>query len=838
MTDMFKTPRPVRWQAGASGAAAPGPSRHFATPASSSATVEPPVVSTADDAQQPMECELAGPFDGFAATGAQAQTPERREALVLGNAAYRDAPLKNPVNDARLLAAKLKELGFDVIARENATLGQIASAVAEFAGRLTPDTAALVYFAGHGVQSRGRNYLIPIDAAPNNETELEFQAVDVGRLTEELDRAQPRISFLILDACRNNPFERRLRGAARGLAAVDAARGALIAYATAPGSVASDGDGANGPYTEELVRAFAIPNLMAEAVFKRVTAAVERRTNGQQTPWTSSSLRGDFVFNLRAGANPTVAGGTGRLARAVQDEKILVGKSTKPECLPLRFGNRHGLVTGATGTGKSVTLQVLAEGFSSAGVPVFATDIKGDLSGIAIAAEATDALVKRASDIGFKYQADEFPVVFWDLFGEQGHPIRTTISAMGPLPVARMLNLNNVQEGVVNIAFRFADDEFGSIDPKSKGLIDLQDLRQLLCHLSNNAKAIGARYGNLATATVASVQRQLLVLENQGGAKLFGEPALSVGDLMRTDRAGRGNINILRADNLMERPRLYSGFLLCLLDDLYEELPEVGDLEKPKLALLFDEAHLLFDDAPRALLDKIERVVRLIRSKGVGVYFVTQNPLDVPDKVRAQLGNRVQHALRAFTPRDQKAVKAAAETLRPNPTLDTAQVITQLGKGEALVSFLEGNGTPSVVQRALICPPSSHIGPLTPAERRAVIANSPIRGKYDRVIERRSDRERMSYCLQEVFGEDKGPTSSTVSDRASWPTSPPPGDGSGGRWRAVLGGIPGGGSSCPREHMPPGRGAKKPVARSIASTIGTQIREALVRGALGILGRR
>ena len=401
------------------------------------------------------------------------------------------------------------------------------------------------------------------------------------------------------------------------------------------------------------------------------------------------------------------------MAGVFRDDQIFVGKSKKPEYLTLKFANRHGLVTGATGTGKTVTLQVLAEGFSRAGVPVFAADIKGDLSGIAEPGEAKDFLVKRATDVGFKYQTDEFPVVFWDLFGEQGHPIRTTVFEMGPLLISRMLDLNDVQEGIINIAFRFADDEFGSSDAENKGLVDLKDLRELLAYLSNNAKEVGAKYGNIATATVGSVQRQLLVLENQGGAKFFGEPALRLEDMMRTHRDGRGIINILAADKLMENPRLYATFLLWLMSELFESLPEVGDLDKPKLVFFFDEAHLLFNEAPKNLLDKIEQVVRLVRSKGVGIYFVTQNPLDVPDKVLAQLGNRVQHALRAFTPRDQKAVRAAAETFRPNPKLDTAKVITELGKGEALVSFLEGNGTPSMVDRALICPPSARLGPVT-----------------------------------------------------------------------------------------------------------------------------
>src|SRR5258705_6936948 len=418
------------------------------------------------------------------------------------------------------------------------------------------------------------------------------------------------------------------------------------------------------------------------------------------------------------------------------DGKIFVGKSDKPEYLTLPYGNRHGLVTGATGTGKTVTLQVLAEGFSRAGVPVFASDIKGDLSGVAVAGEARQAFVKRAKELGFEYEPDEFPVVFWDLFGEQGHPIRATISEMGPLLLARLMDLNEVQEGVLNIAFRVADEE-GLL------LLDLKDLRAILAFVAEHAEELTTQYGNVSKATVGTIQRQLLVLEIQGGTAFFGEPALALKDFMRTDRDGRGIINLLAADKLMENPRLYATFLLWLLLELFEELPEVGDLDKPKLVFFFDEAHLLFNEAPKALLEKIEQVVRLIRSKGVGVYLVTQNPLDVPDKVLAQLGNRVQHALRAFTPRDQKAVRAAAETFRANPNLDTATVIMQLEKGEALVSFLEGNGTPSMVERCMVRPPSAQIGPITPEQRTKIIHDSPIAGKYDTAIDNDSAYEQL-----------------------------------------------------------------------------------------------
>ena len=415
--------------------------------------------------------------------------------------------------------------------------------------------------------------------------------------------------------------------------------------------------------------------------------------------------------------------------------EIFVGRGDHDQFLALAFANRHGLATGATGTGKTVTLQVLAEGFSRAGVPVFAADIKGDLSGIAARGEAKPELIKRAKDMGFDYELEEFPVVFWDLFGEQGHPIRATIFEMGPLLVSRMLNLNDVQEGIINIAFRFADDDPEIKATDGQGLVDLKDLRELLSYLSKNAKEISNRYGNVATSAIGAVQRQLLVLENQGGTNFFGEPALAVEDLITLAPNGRGRVNVLAADKLMSNPRLYATFLLWLMSELFDKLPEIGDPLKPKLVFFFDEAHLLFNEAPKELLDKVEQVVRLIRSKGVGVYFVTQNPIDVPSKILAQLGNRVQHALRAFTPADQKAVRAAAETFRPNPRLNTAQVIMELGKGEALVSFLEGGGTPTMVDRAMIRPPSARIGAITADERKAVMSKSPFQGKYDTAVD-------------------------------------------------------------------------------------------------------
>ncbi|MEZ5872367.1 MAG: DUF853 domain-containing protein [Nitratireductor sp.] len=423
----------------------------------------------------------------------------------------------------------------------------------------------------------------------------------------------------------------------------------------------------------------------------------------------------------------------------LQDGQIYLGTSRKPDdsisdpqYLILKYANRHGLITGATGTGKTVSLQVLAEGFSNAGIPVFCADVKGDLSGLAAKGEMKDFLAARARTIGFDdYELQEFPVVFWDLFGEKGHPVRATVSEMGPLLLSRLMDLNDTQEGVLNIAFKIADDE-GLL------LLDLKDIRSLLANIAERAKEIASTYGYVTTATIGAIQRQLLVLEQQGGEQFFAEPALKISDIMRTTRDGRGSVNILAADRLMTSPRLYATFLLWLLSELFEELPEVGDPEKPRLVFFFDEAHLLFDEAPKVVIEKVEQVVKLIRSKGVGVYFVTQNPLDIPDAVLAQLGNRVQHALRAYTPREAKAVKTAAETFRPNPEFDTEDVIKNLGVGEALVSTLQAKGIPSIVERTLMRPPSSRLGPIDDRERAALMAMSPVAGVYDEVIDRES----------------------------------------------------------------------------------------------------
>jgi DNA double-strand break repair helicase HerA and related ATPase len=415
---------------------------------------------------------------------------------------------------------------------------------------------------------------------------------------------------------------------------------------------------------------------------------------------------------------------------------VYIGQSVKPEYVWLRLANRHGLITGATGTGKTVTLQGLAEGFSDQGVPVFCADVKGDLSGVAEAGEMKPWIEERDKKIGYEQDFRAYPVIFWDLFGEKGFPIRATVAQMGALLLSRLMDLSEAQEGVLNIAFKIAGDE-------KLPLIDLKDLQALLEDLAARADTLTTKYGNITKASVGSIQRSLLVLDQQGGSHFFGEPPLEIDDLMRTGRDGRGYISVLVADKLMNSPRLYATFLLFLMSQLFQEMPEVGDPPKPKLVFFFDEAHLLFKDAPKALLEKVEQVVRLIRSKGVGVYFVTQNPLDIPDTVSRQLGNRVQHALRAFTPAEQKAVKSAAQTFRKNPKIDTEQAIMELGTGEALVSTLDEKGQPSVVELTFVRPPNSRVGPITEAERKAVIRASPVAGKYDEVEDRDSAYEKL-----------------------------------------------------------------------------------------------
>jgi DNA helicase HerA-like ATPase len=408
----------------------------------------------------------------------------------------------------------------------------------------------------------------------------------------------------------------------------------------------------------------------------------------------------------------------------------------EPQSMFLKYANRHGLIAGATGTGKTVTLQILAESFSSIGVPVILSDVKGDLSGLAAAGSAEfklhDAFMARAQTIGFTdYAYEAFPVTFWDIYGQSGHPVRTTISEMGPLLISRLLELSEAQEGILNIAFRVADEQ-------GLALLDLKDLQSLLVWVGQNRADLSLRYGNVSTASIGAIQRRLLVLEGQGGTNLFGEPALALSDLMTVNAQGRGQINILAADKLMSAPRLYATFLLWLLSELFETLPEVGDLDKPKLVFFFDEAHLLFDDAPKALVDKVEQVARLIRSKGVGIYFITQNPADVPDDILGQLGNRVQHALRAYTAKDRQKLRQAAQNYRENPAFDTEDAIREVGVGEAVTSMLERKGVPGVVQKTLIRPPSSKLGPVDDATRRAVMASSPMAGKYDTGIDRES----------------------------------------------------------------------------------------------------
>ena len=497
---------------------------------------------------------------------------------------------------------------------------------------------------------------------------------------------------------------------------------------------------------------------------------------------------------------------------------LLIAKNQDTDLVLLpALANRHGLITGATGTGKTITLQVLAERFSAIGVPVFMADVKGDLSGLAEAGSLTPKMQARLAALGLKdWEPKACPVVFWDVYGSQGHPVRATISDMGPVLLARLLNLNETQAGVLQLVFKIADDQ-GLL------LLDLKDLRAMVQHVGENAKSFTTEYGNVSAASIGAIQRNLLTLGEQGGEVFFAEPMLDIADLLQTEN-GAGVVNILAGDQLMNSPRLYSTFLLWLLSELFERLPEVGDLDKPKLVFFFDEAHLLFNEAPAALLQKIEQVVRLIRSKGVGIYFVTQNPLDIPDTVLGQLGNRVQHALRAFTPRDQKAVKAAAQTLRANPKFDAEAAISELGVGEALVSFFDEKGRPNVVERAFVLPPATRIGPQTAAERQAVIKRSPIYGHYENVVDRESAYEKL-----------KGEAAAASADSASSkPAEAAPASESGGGWLGGLGDLFSGGSGSRARRAD---SVLETAAKSAARTIGSQVGREIIRGVLGsILG--
>ncbi len=500
--------------------------------------------------------------------------------------------------------------------------------------------------------------------------------------------------------------------------------------------------------------------------------------------------------------------------------------------LLLKYGNRHGLIAGATGTGKTVTLQILAEGFSAEGVPVFMADVKGDLAGIAAAGSATaklhDAFQKRAATIGLDLQYRACPVTFWDMFGAQGHPIRATVADMGPLLLSRLLDLSEPQEGVLNVAFRLADDE-------ELPLLDLKDLQALLTFIAENDDAISARYGLVSTTSVGAIQRRLLVLENEGAAQMFGEPALDLADLMRTDATGAGMVNVLAADRLINAPRLYATFLLWLLSELFETLPEVGDPEKPKLVFFFDEAHLLFNDAPKALISKVEQVARLIRSKGVGVYFITQNPADVPEVILGQLGNRVQHALRAFTAKDQKDLRMAAETYRPNPRFATEEAIREVGTGEAVTSFLEAKGVPGMVERTLIRPPATQLGPITPEVRAQVMSASGMGAKYDRPVDRDSAWERLraraDRAAREAAAAEEAETRKAEEDREF------------SRARRYDGGRSA--RSEAAEDKPRRTTSSRTdsvgdaFAKSFARQLGTKTGQAVVRGILGsIFGKR
>ena len=497
---------------------------------------------------------------------------------------------------------------------------------------------------------------------------------------------------------------------------------------------------------------------------------------------------------------------------------LLIAKNKELELSLLpELANRHGCITGATGTGKTVTLQTFAQALSDIGVPVFMADVKGDLSGIAKAGSFSGKVKERYTMLEVPEPVwAGAPVTFWDVFGEKGHPVRATISDLGPLLLARMLNLNDTQQGVLQLVFKIADDN-GLL------LLDIRDLRTMLQHVGDNAATFKTEYGNISAASIGAIQRGLIGVEEQGGDKFFGEPMLNIEDLLQTDAKGKGIINILAADKLMNAPLLYSTFLLWMLSELFEYLPEVGDLDKPKLVFFFDEAHLLFSEAPKPLLQKIEQVVRLIRSKGVGVYFVTQNPLDIPDTVLGQLGNRVQHALRAYTPRDQKAVQAAAETFRPNPALDIVQVITELGVGEALISFLDEKGRPTIVERAYVLPPASQIGPITDAERSALLASSVVAGIYEKTVDRESAHEKIkSRVTEKAQTREVPPTQKAEAESDSGLSD-------------VLGSIFGGGKKTSgRRSDTIVEAMMKSAVRTMGSTVGREI----IRGVLGSIMKK
>lgn len=493
------------------------------------------------------------------------------------------------------------------------------------------------------------------------------------------------------------------------------------------------------------------------------------------------------------------------------DAGIYLGRGTADSQLLLSTANRHGMIAGATGTGKTATLRVLAEGFSRAGVPVFAPDIKGDLAGLCMPAEPKPFIAERLGKIGNPpWSPEGHPVVFWDLYGELGHPLRATVSEMGPTLLARMLQLNDTQEGVLNIVFRIADEQ-GLL------LVDLKDLRAVLVNVGENADRYTLSYGNITAASVGAIQRALLTLENQGGDMFFGEPALDLNDLLFTDERGRGAIHVLAAEKLFGNPKLYATFLLWMLSELFEQMPEVGDVDKPKLVFFFDEAHLLFDDAPKALVDKVEQVVRLIRSKGVGVYFISQSPLDVPDEVLGQLGNKVQHALRAFTPKDRKSVRAVADNFRENPAFSAADAVQELAVGEALVSTLDAKGIPSVVDRVLVVPPTGRMGAITPEERAGVMKLSPLKGVYDETVDAVTAyeilRERAAAAPEEPSRRGSG----RKAQRRTWGEPPAPRPAPRASNRQTL-----------------AETATKSAVRSIASSLG----RALVRGVLGSLLKR